>query len=231
MLNPEVKVLLVEDAPDMQLIVKTALEPHLDLHCADTLEAAERALNGNDFSVMILDVGVPDGDGFEFCATIRQNERFRQLPIIFLTGQDSIDHRVLGFERGGDDYVTKPLEPQEFTARVLARAKRRASNTMQTEMIKGQFRVDLSLQRAYLLGREDSDSLNLTPIEFKLLVHFLRNENQIFSREDLLRAVWGKAVHVSGHSVDTHISALRKKVGEQGRCFKAVVKKGYCYTS
>ena len=147
---------------------------------------------------------------------------------MFLTGNAGVDQRVLGFELGADDYIVKPFEPKEFRARILAKIKRR---TGKSSFALSVFRIDLPTQKATMDTSEGPVELTLTPIEFKLLVHFLRNEGQVFSREDLLTSVWGGTVHVSGHTVDTHISALRKKLGEYGSCFRAVVKRGYCFNA
>lgn len=153
---------------------------------------------------------------------------FADLPIIFLTGHGEIEDKVLGFQLGADDYVTKPIEPTEFTARVLGKLRRQKST--QTVIKQGGYRVDLSKQKAFSAdGNGQEVELNLTPIEFKLLTHFLQNEKKIFSRQDLLQLFWGNTVHVSGHTVDTHISSLRKKMGPAGILLHSVFKKGYCF--
>lgn len=224
------KVLLVEDMPDMQLIVSKAIGEACDLTTAGTLAEAERALTGREYALLILDVRLPDGNGFEFCRQIRGGGNHRFVPIIFLTGEAEVDARVQGFELGADDYVVKPIEPREFRARVESKLRRGQIAHTETSFNKGSFRVDWPLQRAFLRQTTGEAALALTPIEFKLLVQFLRHEDRVFTREELLEAVWGVSVHVSGHTVDTHISSLRKKIGEHGRHIKTVVKRGYCYS-
>lgn len=225
------KVLLVEDAPDMQVIVRATIGKDCDLSCASSIAEAEKILKSNDFDMILLDVVLPDGSGFEFCQKLRSQALTRSLPIFFLTGQDEVEQRVLGFEIGGDDYIVKPFEPNEFRARVFGKLKRAGAASEQTSFTRGIFTVDWGSQKAQMKTSEGTVvDLHLTPIEFKLLVQFLRHEGRTFSREELLTAVWGGTVHVSGHTVDTHISSLRKKVGEYSSYFRAVVKKGYCYS-
>jgi two-component system, OmpR family, phosphate regulon response regulator PhoB len=226
----EKRVLLVEDAMDMQMIVKAAIEKNCDLKCVETLSAAQTELSRNEYSLILLDVNLPDGDGFEFCQSLRRKDIYSDIPIIFLTGETETRSRVLGFELGADDYVTKPIEPQEFTARVLAKLKR--PRKAQTSFSQAGYRVDLVLHKIFEKGEDGAEkALVLTPIEFKLLSHFLQNREKIFSRQDLLSMFWGDDVHVSGHTVDTHISSLRKKMGEPGRMIRSVFKKGYRLSS
>jgi two-component system, OmpR family, phosphate regulon response regulator PhoB len=224
------KVLLVEDASDMQLMVQSTLGASCEVLCAKSLKEAEELLTKERFDLMVLDVVLPDGNGFEFCKTIKARSELENLAIIFLTGENQVNDRVLGFDLGADDYVVKPFEPNEFRARVLSKLKGRALFQEQTSFSSGIFYVDWPLQKASLRKDQFKQDLGLTPIEFKLLVQFLRNEGKIFSREELLTAVWGQSTHVTEHTVDTHISSLRKKVGEYGKYFKAVVRKGYTYS-
>lgn len=225
------RILLVEDAISMQLVVQSAVGNLCSLTCVTTVSDAQRELAAGPFALLLLDVELPDGDGFEFCRKLRAQDKFHSLPIIFLTWKSGVDSRVLGFSLGADDYIVKPIEPKEFSARIESKLKRRPLGPLQTTFRKSDFRVDLTSHRIFLMSSSDRETeLGLTPIEFKLLVHFLRNEGVIISREELLTAVWGDAVHVSAHTIDTHISSLRKKISSTGHHLKAVVKKGYCFS-
>jgi len=225
------RILLVEDALSMQLVVQSAVGSLCALTCVTSIADAERELASGPYALLLLDVELPDGNGFEFCKKIRDNQKFHNLPIIFLTWKAEVDHRVLGFSLGADDYIVKPIEPKEFSARIESKLKRRPQGPLQTTFRKSDFRVDLTAHRIFLVqvGGVETE-LSLTPIEFKLLVHFLRNEGVVISREELLVAVWGDSVHVSAHTIDTHISSLRKKISSTGHQLKAVVKKGYCFS-
>ena len=112
------KVLLVEDAADMQLIVKAAIGEICDLIFVKTLKDAAQTLRGGGFALVLLDIVLPDGDGFTFCKTLRASPGTKDLPIIFLTGENEISQRVLGFDLGADDYITKPFWIGELLARL-----------------------------------------------------------------------------------------------------------------
>lgn len=225
------KVLLVEDARDMQLIVRATIGAECDLSIASTLSEARQLIRDADFSLILLDVVLPDGSGFDLCHALRAEANFKNIPIFFLTGEDGVSQRVMGFDLGADDYIVKPFEPQEFKARVLAKLKRGTAAAGPSSFSRGKFTIDWTAQKASMVKTDGAKvDLALTPIEFKLLVQFLKNEGKVFSREELLESVWGGTVHVSGHTVDTHISSLRKKIGEYSTFIKAVVKKGYCYS-
>lgn len=223
------KVLLVEDSKDMQLIVKTALSLICDLHCAENLAQAREYIEKNSFDLMLLDVTLPDGDGFEFCKKLREETQLSDIPIIFLTAEKELKQKVLGFSLGADDYVTKPIEPDEFTARVIAKLRRR--KTSKTAVEYGNIKIDLTQQRALSVATNGERDLSLTPIEFKLLAFFVKNAEKTIARDKLFTAVWGGAVHVSGHTVDTHISSLRKKLVESDCALVSIPKQGYCFST
>lgn len=225
------QLLLVEDSLPMQMVVQAAIGHIFPITCVTTLADARRELAAKTFSLVLLDVGLPDGDGFDLCLEIRGREDCRDLPVIFLTGEADVDRKAHGFSIGGDDYIVKPLEPKEFRARVEAKLARRAPAARPTSFTKAKFRVDMTAHKVFLATDDGIEKeLGLTPIEYKLLAHFLSNEGKTFPREELLTIVWGETVHVSPHTVDTHISSLRKKIGKYGPCIKAVVKQGYCFS-
>lgn len=231
-MKPHGKVLLVEDDLGMQKIVQAVIAPRCDLTCVGTLTGAQGEIEDSEYALLILDVHLPDGDGFSFCRQVRANPKFNDLQIIFLTGHGDKEHKVHGFSLGADDYVVKPIEPMEFIARVEARLNIKQRTKVQTNFQAAGFRVDLISQRVYRSEASGTErALELTPIEFRLFVHFLSNEGKIFSRENLLQAIWGGAVSVSTHTIDTHISSLRKKLGDVGRLLRNVLKKGYCFSA
>lgn len=219
------KILLVEDTRAMQIVVQSLLGPIYDLTCVDNLADAEKSLKANSYALLLLDVVLPDGDGFTFCEKLRKDSSLLNLPIIFLTSKNEVQDRVRGFNLGADDYVVKPLEPNEFTARVQAKLSRSQSTKPADVFTKGEFKVDSISQKAYMGETE----LGLTPIEYKLFSLFLRNENQVYSRASLKKSVWGPSIHLSDHTVDTHVSSLRKKLGRYSPCLKSVVKTGYVF--
>lgn len=223
--NKKEKILLVEDTNAMQIVVQSLLGPIYDLTCVDNLAQAEKTLKTGEFSLLLLDVVLPDGDGFTFCEKIRKDSSMLNLPIIFLTSKNEINDRVRGFSLGADDYVVKPIEPNEFMARVKGKVLRSQSTKSNDVFTKGDFKIDSVSQKVYLGEAE----LGLTPIEFKLFSLFLKNEGHVYSRSDLKKSVWGPSIHLSDHTVDTHVSSLRKKLAQYSVCLKSVVKTGYVF--
>lgn len=204
-------VLLVEDEPAIADNVVYALQGDgLAVQWARTGGEAMALLSEATPALVILDVGLPDGNGFELCRQMRERVT---VPIIFLTARDAEVDRVVGLEIGGDDYVVKPFSPRELAARV--RAHLRAMQRLQdaaapsTEEADG-FEVDEAAQTARFQGR----ALALTRYEFRLLATMYRRPAQVFSREQLLEAAWDDPVGVFDRTVDTHIKTLRRKLRE-----------------
>ena len=159
--------------------------------------------------LIILDVMLPDGDGFDFCRKLRAEPAIAGVPILFLTARGEEVDRVLGLEIGGDDYITKPFSPRELMARVKAHLRRRDDKT-ETAMVAGPIRVDSISRRAYVNDR----LVTLTATEFRLLEFFLANPGKVFSREQLLESIWGQSTHVTPRNVDVHIRRLRERIEE-----------------
>ena len=161
--------------------------------------------------LILLDVMLPDTDGFELCRQIRQSSVLARTPVLFLTARSDEVDRVLGLEIGGDDYMTKPFSPRELVARVKAHLRRieRAQDPAPTEL--GPFRLDATAHRVFLRDRE----LELTSTEFKLLEFFLQHPGRAFSRDQLLEEVWGQQRFVTPRTVDVHVRRLREQIEEQ----------------
>jgi DNA-binding response OmpR family regulator len=163
--------------------------------------------------LIVLDVMLPGQDGFELCRRMRQNGKLMRTPVIFLTARSDEVDRVLGLEIGGDDYITKPFSPRELLARIKAHLRRLevAGETQRTEVAMGPFRIDLAARRVYQNGKE----IELTSTEFRLLEFFLTHPGNAWSREQLLREVWGEQHFVTPRTVDVHIRRLREQIEAQ----------------
>ncbi len=173
--------------------------------------------------LVILDLLLPGMDGFEVCRYIRRDERFSRIPIIMLSVKDSEVDKVVGLELGADDYLTKPFSTRELIARVKAVLRRYGMGEVKASLIKrDSLLVDLETMEVMLNGRK----VELTPIEFKLLVVFLQNPGRVFTREDLLEKLWG-GKFVVDRTVDVHINNLRRKLGEAGKAIKSLRGVGY----
>jgi DNA-binding response OmpR family regulator len=228
-LSPLERVLVVEDAPDWQRMIQAALGLHYAVSFASTLEEARKQVAKVRFNLLVLDVNLPDGDGFEFCREIRtSHEQMKMIPVIFLTSRSELEDKLMAFSLGGDDYVAKPFEGLELRARVEARLSRMRQRIQGAEALAmGVLRLELATLRAYIVDKVKKSELGLTPIEFKILYHLARNETQVVSREQLLSTIWGDATHVFDRATDKHVSSLRQKLGDYAGYIETVSGVGY----
>jgi two-component system phosphate regulon response regulator PhoB len=160
--------------------------------------------------LIVLDVMLPDADGFELCRQIRQSSGLGRTPVLFLTARSDEVDRVLGLEIGGDDYMTKPFSPRELVARVKAHLRRGERSEESPVLEVGPFKLDRSAHRVFLGARE----LELTSTEFKLLEFFLTHAGRAYSRDQLLEEVWGQQRFVTPRTVDVHVRRLREHIEE-----------------
>lgn len=158
--------------------------------------------------LILLDVMLPDADGFELCRQIRQSAVLARIPVLFLTARAEEVDRVLGLEIGGDDYMTKPFSPRELVARVKAHLRREEMDADPAIQEIGPFRLDREGRRVYLGDKE----LSLTSTEFNLLEFFLTHPGRAYSREQLLESVWGEQRYVTPRTVDVHVRRLREQI-------------------
>ncbi|MCA3245506.1 MAG: phosphate regulon transcriptional regulator PhoB [Azospirillum sp.] len=162
--------------------------------------------------LVILDWMLPHISGLEVCRQLRRKPETRELPIIMLTARGEETDRVRGLEVGADDYVAKPFSPSELVARVRAVLRRAKPSTAQDLLTYGELVMDLSAHRVLRGGR----SIHLGPTEFRLLRFLLERPGRVYSREQLLDAVWGRDIYVEPRTVDVHIRRLRKAINAPG---------------
>lgn len=203
------RILIVEDNDAVALGLKLALEKEgFGVIRADSVASARSTVSNSD--LVILDIRLPDGDGFELCRWFRA-EKFLQ-PILMLTARDDLIDKIIGLEVGADDYMTKPFELREVIARVralLRRAYGTLSDEKGTSLQVGSLELDLYGQRALCDGKE----VYLTSIEFKLLVYLAQHRDQLQDRQTLIEQVWGYEYYVGDpRTVDVHIRNLRQKI-------------------
>jgi DNA-binding response OmpR family regulator len=235
------QILLIEDSPEYQVIVKAALKDRAIVTCVSEANAAQAAISHMNFDMILLDVGLPGKDGLLLCEELRQDERLRGTPILLVTGRKETSDLVLGFEAGADDYICKPFHPDELRARVAARLKKHEEMKAQVasgaaaqqgpeQFTKGElcFMVWRQAVSEKTAGR-DRD-LELTPNEFKILYHLAKNESRILSRSEILREVWGENLHVVERTVDKHICSLRRKMGQLASYVASVPGEGYTFS-
>jgi len=223
------KILLVEESIEVAELVATALGDDFDVTTVGTAEAARQRASASRFDGVILDVSLPDGDGFDLCRALQQDERQAETAIVFLAARSDAEDRIAAFSIGADDYVERPFDRRELRARVMARL-RRLQGQREPRLMRGDLQLDLSRQRAVLLGEGGEEELDLTPHEFRLLFQLAREENRTLSREDLMRSVWGNVV-VYERTIDSHLSNLRKKLGARAGYIRSVRGVGYLFTT
>ena len=175
--------------------------------------------------LVLLDLMLPDIMGTEVCRRLRQHERTRDVPVIMVTAKGEEIDRVVGFEVGADDYVTKPYSVRELALRVRAilRRSRGDEEATASELSFGIIQVDTSAHRVFLGGEE----LVLTALEFKLLTTFMMRKGRVQTREVLLNDVWGIHANVMTRTVDTHVKRLREKLGPASNYIETLRGVGY----
>jgi two-component system phosphate regulon response regulator PhoB len=175
--------------------------------------------------LVLLDVMLPDVSGTEICRRIKSDPRTRHVPVVMLTARGEEVDRVVGFELGADDYVTKPFSVRELVLRLKAVARRGATGRPPERPPEsvGPIRVDVDAHRAFVDGAE----IQLTPLEFKLLVTFMARLGRVQSREQLLEDVWEMSSEVETRTVDTHVKRLREKLGSGRDLLETVRGIGY----
>src|SRR5436305_3392790 len=206
------KVAIVEDEAELAALIEYNLVRHgYEAQLLGGSKGTLRALEQSKPDLILLDVMLPDADGFELCRQIRRSTALGRVPVIFLTARSDEVDRVLGLEIGGDDYMTKPFSPRELMARVKAHLRRGEMDTEPASCEIGPFRLDRTAHRVFLRDRE----LQLTSTEFNLLEFFLTHPGRAYSRDQLLESVWGEQRFVTPRTVDVHVRRLREQIEEQ----------------
>lgn len=201
------KILLIEDDAKLSKNLKQALQrENYIVDSALSLKDSFNAFYENDYSLIILDVNLPDGNGFEFCKQIR-DEGFLT-PILMLTARDSVNDKVLGLNTGADDYLVKPFSTPELFARIKSLI-RRSTNSTSNILVIGDLKVDLNKK----LVTKKNIEITLSSKEYSLLEYLLLNKEKILSKNDLLSHVWESDIDIETNVVDVYIGYLRKKIG------------------
>jgi two-component system, OmpR family, alkaline phosphatase synthesis response regulator PhoP len=206
------RIAIVEDETELAALIEYNLSRHgYDTQVLGGTMGTLRALEQAKPDLILLDVMLPDLDGFELCRRIRSSSVLGRTPVLFLTARSDEVDRVLGLEIGGDDYMTKPFSPRELIARVKAHLRREELDTEPPTLHLGPFRLDRTGHRVFLHDRE----VALTSTEFNLLEFFLTHPGRAYSRDQLLESVWGQQRYVTPRTVDVHIRRLREQIEEQ----------------
>jgi two-component system phosphate regulon response regulator PhoB len=221
-------VLIVEDEADVADLLRYNLTKagFGVLIASDGLKGLEIA-GKNRPDLIVLDLRLPEMDGYAVCKALKSNSDTEALPVVILTARAEPSERVHGLELGADDYVTKPFSPRELVLRVQALLRRSRSSAQNYVLEVAEFQVDRNNFDIRLEGKP----LELTPIEFKLLATLIERRGRIQSRETLLNDVWGYQNAMDTRTVDTHIRRLREKLGRHAPWLQTVRGEGYRFNT
>lgn len=203
-------VLVVDDEPDIVDLVSYNLKKEgFEVSSASDGEEALNRIRKGGFDVLILDLMLPGIQGMELCRILRNDPKTKNLPIIMLTAKGEELDRVLGLETGADDYITKPFSPRELVARIRAVLRRTREKTVEDKIIRvGNLLIN---KETYSVSKNDKP-LALSSTEFKLLLYLVERRGKVFSRDQLLDAVWKDEAYVEPRTVDVHIRRLRTQI-------------------
>jgi len=206
------KILVVDDEPDIvELITYNLKKEGFDASSASDGEEALKKIRKGAFNFFILDLMLPGIQGMELCRILRNDPKTKHLPIIMLTAKSEEVDRILGLETGADDYLTKPFSPRELVARVRA-VLRRIGEKPAEDIIKA---GNLLINRETYSVTKNGKPLTLSSTEFKLLSYLMERRGKVFSRDQLLDAVWKDEAYVEPRTVDVHIRRLRTQIEDE----------------
>ncbi|MGF1495483.1 MAG: response regulator [Elainellaceae cyanobacterium] len=207
-------ILIVEDEAEIAQLIKLYLEKEgfTCHHCRDGVTALARFEEVSP-DLIILDLMLPQLDGLEVCARIRQQPGAKDPYILMLTAKGEEIDRIIGLSTGADDYMVKPFSPRELVARVRALLRRSLRHGGQTQVYRtSHFSVDLDQRIAHRQLDGEAELLDLTPLEFDLLATFMSYPGRVWNRSQLIERLWGSDFYGDERVVDTHVARLRKKV-------------------
>ena len=217
----EINILIVEDEIKIREIVRIyAVKEQYEIYEAGSGEECFGLLDERDYQMIILDVMLPDTDGWTILRKIRKE---KNIPVIMLTARGEEDDKLLGFDLGADDYVTKPFSAKELMARIKTVLKRNNIVTSGESIEIGNIVINTSFHQIQINGEE----VELTPLEYKLLMYFVNNRNIALNRDQILNGVWGYDYFGDERTVDTHVKRLRRKIGEEGAEIRTIRGVGY----
>jgi DNA-binding response OmpR family regulator len=220
-------ILVIEDNAEMRILVEAALDEY-QLSFSPSLTTAKESLLKTRFELILLDLGLPDGDGLRFLAELSGQQETKDIPVIILTGKSETVNKVMAFSIGAEDFITKPFDPLELKARVSAKLRKSEKQHQLAEILRvGDLKIDVLKQKVWWQKQTDLIPIDLTSLEYKLLLHFVRAPDRVFSRDFLLNEVWGMNISITDRTVDTHIGHLRKKLARSKTKIETVIGSGY----
>ena len=224
------KVLVIEDEPDIRKTLEYNLTREgFEVYGCGSIKEAKKLIENPNFSIILLDLMLPDGSGLDLCREVKSDSTTQDIPIIILTAKDDEVDKVVGFELGADDYVTKPFSVRELILRVKAILKRNnktASTPLEINRNFGSLKMDIESHEVFI----DDQEVVLTALEFKLLNQLVERRGRVQTRDQLISDVWGYSADITTRTVDTHIKRLREKLGTMGKYVQTIRGVGYKFS-
>ena len=212
MQKSDFKILAIDDEKDIQLLLKYNLES--EGYIVKTVSSGKEGLDiASKYNpdLILIDIMMPEIDGIETCRQLREIEKFQSIFILFLTARVEEYSEVAAFDAGGDDYITKPIKPRALLSRINSFYKRKSS----VDNIKNVIEIEnLLIDKDSYIVKVDGNEVFFPKKEFELLHFLATNPKKVFTRESLLRNIWGADVHVVARTVDVHIRKIREKLGQ-----------------
>ena len=223
------KVFIVEDEPDLRDTLKYNFENEgFQVESFANGESFIDFIEKNKPNLVVLDLMLPGLSGLDVCRELRSKDKYDDISVIMLTAKSEEIDRIVGFELGADDYVTKPFSVRELILRVKVLLKKRADNPSDEQTLEfGPISMNLEAHDVSING----ESILLTALEFKLLKHLLKRKGRVQTRDQLLGDVWGYSAEVTTRTVDTHIKRLREKLGKTGDFIQTIRGVGYRFNN
>ena len=220
-------ILLIEDHPDFQTLIRGAL-PHHRVLGALNAEEGLRILKQNPIDLVLLDLNLPDKNGLHLLSELRNQPEKAAVPVMCITGESGIQEKITAFELGAEDYIVKPFDLLEFKARVEAKLRKTVAPLPAIRL--GSLRIDPESHQVMIEQAGATADAGLTQTEFKLLSLFAKNPGKAFSRAEILKSVWGQSIAVSDRVIDVHLCSLRKKVKGARIMIQSIAGTGYRLT-
>jgi len=224
----QIRILLIDDDMDIGIPVRVSIAPY-ELEQAFTGKEGMEKLNTSHFDLCLVDINLPDRDGFQLSEEISKSNRFKNLPIIILSERSESPDVIYGLNSGADDYITKPFNTQELLSRINARLRRkRADVTRVFECDLLEF--DCDFQTCKIISSTEKVDIGLTAAEFRILLHLVQNPKKVYSRRDLVKLVSlsdNQVLELRG--MNTHIARIRKKLKSFSNRILTIRGKGYSY--
>lgn len=223
------EILLVEDSKEIYNMVNLSIGSAHNLAWSETLAGALEKISSTKYDLILLDIELPDGSGYDFCSHVQS--KLPDASVFFLTSKTDLSEKVLGFSAGADDYITKPFQGLELKARVDSKIlKKQLKKDTELRLEWDTIEINMISHEVKVFVNGSFEKVDLTSLELKILVYLAQRVNEVVPRDKILDDIWGKDVHVYSRSVDTHVSKLRKKLDPVSHIIESVHGTGYKFT-